>query len=250
MLGIVGGMGPQAGLCLYQQVLAQTPARRDQDHVPTLLWSTPHQIPDRSDYLLGKEEFNPAHPVADIVLRMEQLGVSVVGIPCNTFHAPPIWEQFLHNLLLNSSNVRVVNLIEETTSAILADPGIKRIGLLGTLGTYRSKIYSRALQHKGIELVEPSESGKFQLHDAIYNPSYGIKALNFIGTKAGAIVSEVAQTLGTDQLVLGCTELCLDWEYSQNLLHPHYFSINPLEILAQAMVRAYEKESHQVALAF
>jgi aspartate/glutamate racemase len=33
MLGIIGGMGPQAGITLFQQVLAHTVAQQDQDHI-------------------------------------------------------------------------------------------------------------------------------------------------------------------------------------------------------------------------
>ena len=38
-LGILGGMGPQATQVLYQRILDKTDASRDQEHVPTLIWS-------------------------------------------------------------------------------------------------------------------------------------------------------------------------------------------------------------------
>ena len=51
-LGILGGMGPQATQVFYQRILDMTDATRDQEHVPTLIWSDT-QIPDRPAAILG-----------------------------------------------------------------------------------------------------------------------------------------------------------------------------------------------------
>jgi hypothetical protein len=40
-LGILGGMGPEATVDLYRQILGLTPARKDQDHFPVLSYSNP-----------------------------------------------------------------------------------------------------------------------------------------------------------------------------------------------------------------
>ena len=47
ILGILGGMGPEATANLYELIVQITPAKRDQDHVPTLIYSFP-QVPDRT----------------------------------------------------------------------------------------------------------------------------------------------------------------------------------------------------------
>ena len=62
-IGIVGGAGPYAGLDLAQKILHQTVANSDQDYLPTLLISTPGLIEDRTDFLLGETEKNPAHAI-------------------------------------------------------------------------------------------------------------------------------------------------------------------------------------------
>ncbi|QBC32469.1 hypothetical protein DRB87_15445 [Pandoraea sp. XY-2] len=43
-LGILGGMGPAAGIDLCRKIVDQHPAHRDQDHIPFILYSVP-QIP-------------------------------------------------------------------------------------------------------------------------------------------------------------------------------------------------------------
>ena len=51
-LGIIGGMGPQATIDLYQKITNHTAASRDQDHLHILIDSYP-QIPDRTAHICG-----------------------------------------------------------------------------------------------------------------------------------------------------------------------------------------------------
>ena len=60
IIGIVGGVGPLAGLDLQAKIVAQTIAGRDQDHLPVVSLSWPGPIPDRTEYLLGRVAENPA----------------------------------------------------------------------------------------------------------------------------------------------------------------------------------------------
>jgi aspartate racemase len=244
MLGIIGGMGPQAGLTLFQQVLAHTVAQQDQDHIPSILWSTPDRIPDRTEYLTGKTLENPAYPVADIVLELNRVGVTVVGIACNTFHAPPIWEEFMYRLLVMGAQVEVLHIVEETIRAVKSQQNLNKIGLLSTLGTYKSRLYTNLLESEGIQVIEPSDSDKIRVHDAIYNKIYGIKALGAVGDQAGSILLDVASHLDSEALLLGCTELCLVWRSPTEQLSNQFSLINPLAILANAMVHCYRR-SHE-----
>jgi aspartate racemase len=228
-------------MSLYGQILAHTPAQKDQAHIPTILWSTPHRIPDRTAFLLGESTENPAYPVADIALQLEQLGVGIVGIPCNTFHADPIWIAFADRLAREGSRLQVLHLVRETVAAIQRKSYAVPIGVLGTLGTYQAGTYTRALQEAGIEALEPASREKARLHDAIYNPYYGIKALHYIGPIAGDIIRNVAESMYTETLLLGCTELCIETPDRPGSFPAPFETINPLAILAEAMVNQYGK---------
>ena len=85
ILGILGGMGPQASNTFYQRIIARTDAQRDQDHLRLLLWSDA-AIPDRTAGILSGQE----GPVYDALLRGIQLltaaGCTLIAIPCNTSH--------------------------------------------------------------------------------------------------------------------------------------------------------------------
>ena len=54
VLGILGGMGPEATANLYQEIVRLTPAEKDQDHIPTLIFSFP-QIPDRTTAIRNQD---------------------------------------------------------------------------------------------------------------------------------------------------------------------------------------------------
>ena len=46
-IGILGGMGPEAGILLQSLILRETPAEKDQDHIEAVTYTNPH-VPDRT----------------------------------------------------------------------------------------------------------------------------------------------------------------------------------------------------------
>ena len=55
VIGVLGGMGPEATLAFYQELIANTPAARDQDHLRVVIESNP-KIPDRTAAIVGEGE--------------------------------------------------------------------------------------------------------------------------------------------------------------------------------------------------
>jgi aspartate racemase len=118
IIGIVGGMGPEAGIDLARLVTEQTIAGCDQDHIPQVLFSLPEQINDRTEYLLKKSGPNPADSIARILITMESVGVKIAGMACNTAHAPNIFNSVEHHLAKKKSQIKLLNMVTE--SLILA----------------------------------------------------------------------------------------------------------------------------------
>ena len=52
ILGVLGGMGPQATNTFYQRIIDRTQAETDQEHLRVLIWSDA-KIPDRTAGILG-----------------------------------------------------------------------------------------------------------------------------------------------------------------------------------------------------
>ena len=54
MLGILGGMGPAATVDLMRQIVALTPADRDEQHIPLVVCSDP-RVPSIADAFFTAE---------------------------------------------------------------------------------------------------------------------------------------------------------------------------------------------------
>ncbi len=240
VIGIVGGVGPYAGLDLNKKIFDQTKAVTDQQHLPVILVSLSDQIPDRTEFLSGQLKQNPAEPIAKIIRTLAALGVKVVGIPCNTAHAPLIFKRVEAILRRNKIHVKVLNMIKETarhTKRVY--PAVKRIGLLGTSGTVNADVYGQIMRPLGLDIIYPTEDVQHKLvHDAIYNKKYGIKAQsNPVQARARQQLLKAAIQLknrGAQLIILGCTEIPLALSGKEIAGLP---ALDPTLILARALIR-------------
>ena len=215
MIGIVGGVGPYAGLDLAKNVFDNTIAENDQDHLPLVMLSMSETILDRTEYLLGKVSNNPGEAIAKVILRMEEIGATVAGIPCNTAHAEKIFGLTKQLLDESNSEIKLLNMVEETIYMIKArHPDIKKIGILATTGSCLFGIYSKPLALAGFEPIIPPEQVQEEIvHAAIYDKTYGIKAItNPVTEKARENLLDtigLLQQSGAELIIKGCTEIAL-----------------------------------------
>lgn len=215
VIGIVGGMGPYAGLDLARKIMDQTPARRDQDHVPVALLSYPHYLPDRSAYLSGLSTQNPGIVMAQLLLQLEAAGATVAGIPCNTAHIAPIFDRMLSDLAAAGSRVRVLHIIQETVRyAQQTLPEGAQVGVLSTSAVYDFGLYRNALRAAGFTPLLPERDIQEScVQAAIFDKTVGIKARSHpVTPEATAWLERAVRHLaarGATAVVLGCTELPL-----------------------------------------
>ena len=215
MIGIVGGVGPYAGLDLAKNVFDNTLADTDQEHLPLVMMSVPETILDRTEYLLNIVKDNPGRAIAEVILRMEAAGAIVAGIPCNTAHQKDIIGLTKQVLAENNSEIKLLSVIDETIKAIIADySGLKKIGILSTTGTYQFNIYSEPLINARLEPIVPTFDIQEKIvHPAIYNKEYGIKAKsNPVTDRARTDLLAMIDLLklkGAELIIKGCTEIAL-----------------------------------------
>jgi aspartate racemase len=238
MIGIVGGIGPLAGADLYKQILENTDARTDQEHVPVMLASVSHEIADRTRFLLKKDVENPAYAIAKVVTLLEQAGATTIGLACNTAHAPEILNVVNEALQSRASNALIVNMIDETLHAIQSHPiDIQQIGVLCTSGSYQTGLYQYKLKSAGFKPIMLSfERHDALVQDAISNPNHGLKSLAAPSQQSldqlnTAIVE--LKNLGAQAVVLGCTEIGMVEKH----LAKEMLFFNPNTILARALLR-------------
>ena len=66
IIGVVGGVGPFAGLDLNKKIFDNTRTIREQDHLDVYLLSSSSRISDRTEYLLDPDGVeNPAAAVCE-----------------------------------------------------------------------------------------------------------------------------------------------------------------------------------------
>ncbi len=236
IIGVVGGVGPYSGLDLAAKIFDQTRAGRDQEHLSVLVYSLPGLIPDRTAFLLDPSLPNPGPVLAGIVRRLAEAGATVVGIPCNTAHAAPIFR--VVEAAAGALDLELVNMPAETARHLAAthNPG-ERLAVLSTLGTYWTGLYSQYLADFGPDVLDPGPELTARVHEAIYHPEYGIKSCPPpVSGRARSLLEDAVLALkkrGLGTVVLGCTELPLAFperEFAGVRL------VDPTLILARALV--------------
>ncbi len=214
MIGIVGGMGPKAGIALMNTITEQTNATCDQDHLPVILMSYP-RVPDRTFFLDNKSTVNPGYQIAKSILQLEKAGATIIGIACNTSHCPTIFDLIQKELLEQKSKVRLLHMPMETCQYLKRNhPKVNKVGFLSTNGTYRSQLYEKLLQQLGFKVILPDFDFQNEIiHNMVYDPHFGIKAHSVnITTEVIALKAKALQFFRdaeADAIILACTEFSL-----------------------------------------
>lgn len=238
-IGLIAGVGPYAGLDLQKKILDLIDVPADQDYPTVIAYSGPASIPDRTRFLMGQTAENPAEGILAQLFVLEQAGVAVAGIPCNTAHAPAIFDQIKLGLLKKGSQLILLNMIECVAEHLRqARPESQRVGLLATIGTYHSQVYHDLLRPAGFEVVVPAEPGQQVVQAAIQHPEYGIKRWGYATERVRADLLATIDSLkqqGAEAIILGCTELPLALPETAVFDLP---LIDPTLILAQALLQA------------
>jgi aspartate racemase len=223
IIGILGGMGPEATIDLFYKIIKFTPAEKDQEHLRIIIDNNP-KIPDRTAAILGKGE-DPLPALQETAQNLEKAGADFIVIPCNTAH-------YFLSSIQESVNIPVLNMIEETAKETKKRiPQIKKVGLLASIGVYKSEIYHQRFKKFNIEVISPEEKDKEEIMKVIYT----IKAGD-LSKRVKKNILKITQKLidkGAEAIIAGCTEIPLilkEGDVSVPL-------IDPTQILAKAAVQ-------------
>ncbi|AOM80839.1 hypothetical protein BFS30_17220 [Pedobacter steynii] len=239
-IGIVGGMGPHSGLTLFNHILSNTKARTDQEHPSVIMMSFPKHIVDRTSFLEGDTEINPAYSIAQIILNLGKSGAKVVGIACNTAHSQHIYDVIIDELVKEKSEVKLMNMPLETCRHLKdSKTGITKVGLMATNGTYKSGVYKKILEDSGYEVIVPDAVFQNQvIHKMIYDVEFGIKASpNNLNVNVQRLMNEALEYFKekeAEAIILGCTELSMIFKEK---MFERIHIVDPTEILALALLR-------------
>jgi aspartate racemase len=232
-VGILGGMGPAAGLALArcfvgacQDLLVKggMPVC-DQAFPPHVLLQLP--FADRSAALRTGETVGLGEALVEALQQLAALDVEVAAIACNTAHA---WHAELQARLPTIELLHV----GEVVASELGARRIARVGLMATTGTYMAGVYDGPLAAAGIELHLPLPGEREALMRGIYD---GVKAGDL--QLAASLFRDVAEALcarhAVEALILGCTEIPL--ALGAGDLQPGVLVVDPALLLARELAR-------------
>lgn len=199
VLGVLGGMGPLASAQFMLRLTLLTPAERDQDHVPAVLWSDP-RVPDRAAAWGGTGP--DALPMLTRGLRgLAAAGCGAVAIPCNTAHG---WIEGMRA----ATALPILHIVEAAAADLQRQAVPKgRIGVMGTAATLAMRLYQDRLAAAGWPCIEPTAEEMARL----VLPAIAAVKANRVGD-AHAPLAEAVRSLharGAQAVILGCTEIPL-----------------------------------------
>ena len=238
-IGVLGGLGPYAGLDLVRSVFDETDAHADQEHLPVTLISYPGRIPDRATWLADPAAPSPLPAMLEVLRRLDDAGCSVAGVPCNTAHAPALFDRLLDGLAADGRDLRLVHIVDAIVARVAElAPGAGTVGVLATSSSVQNRLHEVGLEAAGMHAVVPDAEHQDGVQASIYGP-WGLKAQSAPpDDRARQALLDAADHLvarGADAVILGCTELPLAVPDAERGGVPF---VNSTRALARALIRA------------
>lgn len=228
IIGIIGGMGPEATADLYMKILNATPATKDQDHIHTIINSNP-KIPDRVQAILYGGP-SPLEELKEIAQSLEQMGATILVMPCITVH-------YFYKEIQESVGIPIYHVAEGVKDYIVETYShAKRVGVLSTTATKETGIFVEALSH--LTVIHPEAAmQEANVMEAIFGPD-GIKLGNRVG-RPKDLLKEAADYLinekQCDLIIAGCTEVELALK-KEDISVP---LVDPMKVTAEYLSQKY-----------
>ena len=224
IIGVIGGMGPQASNEFYRLLIEGAKLRygaRNNDEFPEMLLdSVP--VPD---FLSDTEKLEEAAcMLEDRVRRLTDYGVSVITMACNTVC-------ILADRLQEQTCVPFVSVIDEVVRDVVRNE--KKVLLLASPTSLRSGLYQLHFASSGVSFVVPLRRDFRELEFIIRGVIEGERRDPLV-RQLVKITKRYIEKENVGGVVLGCTELPL--VFPTNFRLPVYSS---LSILAESVLKRY-----------
>lgn len=224
IVGIIGGMGPEATVDLMNRVIKATAARDDIDHIRMLVDNNP-KVPSRIRALIEKNGESPLECLQDMARRLEGWGVDFLAIPCNTAH-------YYHHGVQQAVRIPLLDMIGLAVDYVTSQtPDLKTVGLLSSSAVFDLGLYEERFANVGVNLMVMDPDDQKKVMAAIRK----IKTSNY-GLEVVRVIQEVADNLarqGAQALLIACTELSI----IGGQITPKVHMFDASQILAEAIVK-------------
>lgn len=203
VVGVLGGLGPEATLDFMAKLLdrttALTGASTDQEHLHLLVDCNP-KVPNRNRAVAGTGP-SPAPDLAAMARRLDAAGADLLVMACNTAHH---WEADIRA----ATGLPFLSILDATLEALRRQaPEARTVGVLATEGTRAARLYETSLERAGYRPVGFDDAAQARFMELLYRIKAGER-----GADIRAAMRSLAEGLaeqGADAIVAGCTEVPL-----------------------------------------
>ena len=248
MIGILGGMGTQAGLDFCNKLATQYRGKIDQDYPlfflynksnipgrPESIGNTTGTLSNRFENISSKRKYEKVlKSLVDGCKKLEKAKCKFIVIPCNTAH-------YWYDDLQKKIRIPIINMPKEVFNHTKkACKKNSKIGLLATEGTLKTKVYDKIFS-KDYELCFPTNKLQKQ------SVNKAIKEVKMGNVKKAAIIiqSSIKYLIKNKckKIILGCTELPIAIFAFKSIKTAKTSKIflDPNLILATSSVKKYKK---------
>jgi aspartate racemase len=196
-IGIIGGLGPEATIDYYKEMIQQVNLTDKTLNYPEIVIFS---VTMRKfiEKLKSGDKVGAAEYIMECVLKLEAAGVDFAAISANTPH-------LFFDEIQEKVNVPLISIVE--VSRIKAKQmGLKRCGLFGTKFTMDASFFSDVFAKDNIEVISPDEDDVERINELLFTElELGIFKES---TKKELlqIVQKMIDKRQIDSLILGCTE--------------------------------------------
>lgn len=198
IVGILGGMGPEATVDLMQRIIRLTPALDDIDHVRCIVDNNP-KVPSRIRAIIEGGGTDPGPTLADMARRLESWGADFLAIACNTAHV-------YYDQVQQAVRIPVVHMADRVVDRVRAGfPHTRKVGILASIAIQMTDLYGQRFGRFGIDVVYPDSDDQKALFDLIRTIKTGDT-----GPEVVRRYREICRHLkdrGVTLAVVACTEL-------------------------------------------
>jgi len=224
IVGIIGGMGPEATVDLMARIIKATPALDDVDHIRMLVDNNP-KVPSRIKALLEGDGESPIPCLQDMARRLAAWGVDFLAMPCNTAH-------YYYRDIQEAVTIPILNMIDLAVQKVITQtPGVKDLGLLASTAVLNLKLYKKRFAESGVALVPPDDNYQKGIMNAIKRiktSRYGSEVVEAVQAAADNLVE-----LGSEALLVACTEISIVGQEIRSTVR----IFDATQILAEAIVK-------------
>ena len=231
MIGILGGMGTQAGLDFCNKLALINRGKTDQNY-PLFILYNKSNIPKRPENI--KKYYNVLKSLIKGCLLLQKNNCKFIVMPCNTAH-------YWYDDLQKKINIPILSMPKEVY--LYTKKNYKKnskIGILCTEATLKTQVYNKYFD-KNYKLVSPGKPlQKLNVNKAIKYVKMGKIKLAEKAIKPA--VNELIK-MKCKKIILGCTELPIAifaYKSFKKIKESKVF-IDPNLLLANVSMKKYRK---------